>query len=107
MLCRSCAYLVLALVYASAQPAIPDTPAGHTFKAWFEAFNSGDRARLDAYYQKYEPSQSAESMMAFRTTTGGFELLAVDKSERLHLEVTVKERNRETTAIGRLDVKDT
>jgi retinol-binding protein 3 len=106
MLCRFCSYLVLALGYASAQPAIPDTPAGNTFKTWLEAFNSGDRARLDAYYQKYEPSKSAESMMAFRTTTGGFELLAVDKSERLHLEVRVKERNRETTAICKLDVKD-
>jgi len=47
--------LVLALALAStaqtvphpqvgAPPTIPDTPAGRTFKAWLEAFNSGDRA---------------------------------------------------------------
>lgn len=106
MLSRTCSLLVLALACASAQPALPDTPAGRTFQAWLEAFNSGDRARLDAYYRKYEPSQSAESMMAFRTSTGGFELIAVDKSEPLHLEVRVKERKSETTAIGRLEVKE-
>ena len=74
MIYRLCFFLVLALVPARAQVVIPDTPAGRTFQPWLEAFNSGDRARLDAYYRKYEPSQSAESMMAFRTSTGGFEL---------------------------------
>src|SRR5438552_18582661 len=58
---RSCFALVLALAaalapqtspqpQAAAQPqsAIPDTPAGHTFKAWLDAFNSGDRVQLGA-----------------------------------------------------------
>ena len=54
--------LVLALTAASAQqapnnptpsPAIPDTPAGHTFKAWFDSFNSGERASIDAYRRQW------------------------------------------------------
>lgn len=106
MLDRFCCFLVLLLAPAWAQPVIPDTPAGRVFAAWLEAFNSGDRARMDAYYQRYEPSQSAESMLPFRANTGGFDLIAIDKSERLHLEVRVKERKGETTAIGRLDIKD-
>lgn len=106
MLDRLCCVLILSSAPVWAQPAIPDSPAGRVFNAWLEAFNSGDRARMDAYYQRYEPAQSAESMMPFRASTGGFELIAIDKSDRLHLEARVKERNSETTAIARLDVKD-
>jgi hypothetical protein len=89
-----------------AQPVIPDTQAGRAFKMWLEAFNSGERARLDAYYQKYEPDKSAEGMMSFRETTGGFDLLSIDKSEPLHIEYRVKEKNSETTALGKLDIKE-
>jgi hypothetical protein len=89
-----------------AQVNVPDTPAGSVLKAWLEAFNSGDRARMDAYYQKYEPDKSAESIMPFRDMTGGFELLGIEKSERLRLQFRVKERNSETIAIGKLDIKD-
>jgi len=112
-------FLVLALGLAAArapqttpdtqvasQPTIPDTPAGRTFKAWLEAFNSGDRALLDAYYKKYEPGKSAENEMRFRDMTGGFELLKIMKSEPLHLEFVVKERHSDTKAIGKLDVKE-
>ena len=106
MLRQVCSFLVLALATASAQPAIPDTPAGRTFKAWLEAFNSGDRAQLDAYYQKYQPAASADRDVPIRASSGGFDLVSVDKSERLHLEVQVKARSGEPTAIARLDVKD-
>src|SRR3989441_11038485 len=57
---------------AQAQPTIPDTPAGRTFKAWLEAFNSGDRALLDAYFHKYDPSKSVDNEMQFRGMTGSF-----------------------------------
>src|SRR6266852_7169457 len=91
---------------AAAQPVIPETPAGRTFKAWFEAFNSGDRAQLDAYFHKYDPSKSLDNEMQFRGMTGGFDLLQIVKSEPLHLEFLVKERGGETTAFGKLEVKD-
>jgi hypothetical protein len=90
----------------ASQPTIPDTPAGRTFKAWLEAFNSGDRALLDAYYKKFEPDKSAENEMRFRAMTGGFELLKIMKSEPLHLEFVVKEHHSDTKAIGKLDVKE-
>jgi hypothetical protein len=106
MLYRSCLALILGLATARAQQTIPDTPAGRTFKAWLEAFNSGDRGQLDAYYRKYEPGKSVENEIRFRDMTGGFELLKVMKSEPLHLDFLVKERRSETQAIGKLDVKD-
>jgi hypothetical protein len=91
---------------APAQTTIPDTPAGQTFKAWLEAFNSGEHAQLDAFYKKYQPDNSADNMMPFRDATGGFELLAIEKSEPLRIEFLVKEHNSDTQAIGALAVKD-
>src|SRR5262245_1267720 len=99
--------ILLIPAYALAQnPAIPDTPAGHTLQAWFDAFNSGDRARIQGYVSKYEPTSSVDGTMGFRNQTGGFELLGVDKSERLHIEFRVKEKASQTTAVGKLEVKD-
>jgi hypothetical protein len=91
---------------AVASTTIPDTPAGRTFKAWLEAFNSGDRALLDAYLHKYDPSKSVDHEMQFRSMTGGFDLLQIVKSEPLRLEFLVKERHSETKAIGKLDLKE-
>jgi len=116
MFSRLCLALVLGLAaalaqqttpqtQAGAQPAIPETPAGRTFKAWFEAFNNGDRVPLDTYLHKYDPSKSLDHEMQFRGMTGGFELLQIVKSEPLHLEFLVKERRSETTGIGKLEVK--
>jgi hypothetical protein len=117
MFSRSCLALVLGLAaalapqmspqpQAGAQPAIPDTPAGHTFKAWLDAFNSRDRALLDAYLHKYDPSKSLDNEMQFRGMTGGFDLVQIIKSEPLHLEFLVKGRGDETSAFGKLEVKD-
>jgi hypothetical protein len=116
MFCRTCLVLVLMFTTAWAQqnvsatqslpqPAIPDTPAGRTLKAWLEAFNSGDRRQIDAYDHKYDPSKSADDEMGFRSMTGGFQLLEIVKSEPLHVEFLVKERSSETRAIGKMDVK--
>jgi hypothetical protein len=46
---------------AGAQTGIPDSPAGRTFTAWLTAFNNGDRASIEAYCHKYEPSKSVEN----------------------------------------------
>ena len=105
MLYRS-SLLLLAASWAAAQtPAIPDTPAGHALGAWLDAFNSGDRGRIQAYLQKYEPKTALDSTMAFRSQTGGFELVAIDRSEPLHLEFRVKEKNRGLAALGRIEME--
>src|SRR5437660_7061184 len=107
LLLRLVSILLLAAVPAWPQsPVIPDTPAGHTLHAWLDAFNSGDRARIQAYVAKYWPSQSGDETVAFRNRTGGFDLLGIDKSDRLHIEFRVKERASPTVAVGKLEVKD-
>jgi retinol-binding protein 3 len=98
--------LSLACAWAQAATAIPDTPAGHTLQAWLDAFNSGNRARIQAYHAKYEPTGTVDDTVAFRDQTGGFELLGIDKSERLHIEFRVKEKASPTTAFGKIDVSD-
>src|SRR5260370_5715975 len=107
--------LLTPLIVASAQqpapnnpatpPAIPDTLAGHTFKAWFDSFNSGDRASIDAYIHKYEPDKSLDHEMQFRSMTGGFVLLQILKSEPLRLEFLVKEQHSDPRAIGKFELK--
>lgn len=84
---------------------IPDTPAGHTLKAWLDAFNSGDRATEEKYLKTYDPERSLDDEMRFRGMTGGFLLTEILKSDPQHIEFMVKERNSDTIAIGKLEVK--
>ena len=102
--------VMLGLAFASGaawgQVAIPDSPVGRTLRAWLTAFNSGDRAQLEAYCKTYDPKQTADMMLGFQKMTGGFELVKILKAEPLHIEYLVKEKNSETRAVGTLDVKD-
>src|SRR5260370_12974279 len=88
-------------------PAIPDTAAGNTLQAWLDSFNSGDRARIQAYLTKYEPTKPLDATVGFREQTGGFELLGIEKSDRLHIDFDVKEKASPTNALGKIEVKDT
>jgi D-alanyl-D-alanine carboxypeptidase len=99
-------FTFLAVAAAHAQQATPpDTPAGHALTGWLDAFNSGDRDRITAYQKQFGvqgPPPDAE--IQFRAQTGGFDLLSVTKSEPLHIEFVVKERNSATRANGMLDI---
>jgi retinol-binding protein 3 len=101
----SAAALCLALTQVRSQTAIPETPAGHTFKAWLDAFNSGDRDAEEKYLKTYDPSKSLDDEMRFRSMTGGFVLTQILRSEPQRLEFMVKERNGETVAMGKMEVK--
>ena len=92
-----------------AAPTVPATPAGTVLTVWLEAFNSGDRARLTNYLEKYEPERKAalDHLLNFREQTGGFTLIRIEKSEPLHLEALVKERESSHYALLTLDVSST
>src|SRR5947209_18212444 len=103
------ACFMLALLFAGigyAQTTIPDTPAGKALRAWLDAFNSGDRAKVEAYVKTFEPEQSIERMMAFYNRTGGFDLWAIESSEPLLIKFRVKEKASSTIAIGSIHLKD-
>src|SRR6266849_6212606 len=89
-----------------AQTTIPDTPAGKVLRAWLDAFNSGDRAKVEAYIKTFESQQTVERMMGFHDQTGGFDLLAIESSEPLLIKFRVKEKAGSTIAIGSIQLKD-
>ena len=76
-------YRLLALVClgagcAMAQTSVPDTPAGHTLKAWLDAFNSGDRAKIETYVKTVDQKQNVEGMMSFRSQNWHAARAAID-----------------------------
>ncbi|HKN65406.1 MAG TPA: S41 family peptidase [Gemmatimonadaceae bacterium] len=86
------------------QVGVPDTRAGRVLRSWLDAFNSGDAAKMDAYYQRYEPDKSAEGQMPFRNEVGGFDLVSIEKSQPSHVEFLVKERKGDRRAFGSFDL---
>ena len=99
------ALLVCAAIAHAQPPAIPDTAAGHVLTAWLDAFNSGDKGKIDAYIKTYDPKQTAEFFTSFRAQTGGFDLLSVDMSEPMQIKFRVKEKASATEAIGNILLK--
>jgi retinol-binding protein 3 len=86
--------------------SIPDTAAGKVLAAWLDAFNSGDRAKIDAYIKTFDPKQSAETFFSFRSQTGGFDLIGIESSEPKLIRFRVKEKASPTIAIGSLQLND-
>ena len=105
-ICRLLALACLGAGCGLAQTPVPDTPAGHTLETWLDAFNSDDRAKVEAYVKTVDKSENVDGMMSFRGQTGGFELIGIESSEPLHLRFRVKEKGGPTTALGNLLVKD-
>jgi hypothetical protein len=86
-----------------AKPSIPDTAAGHTLAAWLDAFNSGDAARMKEVVARYKDPMGFR-IVNFREETGGFDLVAIEKSEPSSLTFVVKEKASATEQIGWLHV---
>jgi hypothetical protein len=105
MLHRLLVPFCLCVGFVFAQVKVPDTPAGRTLQAWLDAFNSGDRAKIEAYVKKFDPTQAVEFLTSFRDQTGGFDLLAIETSEPLLVKFRVKEKASPTVAIGNIQLK--
>lgn len=98
--------LLIFTASALAQVTVPSTPAGQVLQAWLDAFNSGDRAKLDTYVKTIDVKEDADRMMAFRDQTGGFNLLSIESSKPLEIKFRVKEKTGTTNAFGVFLVKD-
>jgi CubicO group peptidase (beta-lactamase class C family) len=92
-----------AAVWASAQPA---SPAETIFREWLTAFNSGDRAQMEAYAQARDPQwlKRLDRALEFRQMTGGFDLVAIEKVTATSVTARLKERNSPTLAVADLAV---
>jgi D-alanyl-D-alanine carboxypeptidase len=91
----------------AAQPEVPNTPAAHQFSAWLNAFNSGDRSRLLAFFEKNYPARATaiDQESSFRSMTGGFEFKKVEKSEATKFSGIVKERDSDQFAHFTIEVE--
>jgi hypothetical protein len=88
-------------------PAIPNTPAGFVLRAWLDAFNGGDSARIDAWDRRYQPDRRVTDELRFREQTGGFDLVAILRSELRELAFLVQERKSPMVGFGAITVADT
>lgn len=89
---------------SSASVVFPNTLAGQILQAWIEAFNSGDRDRMQSFIHQYRPHDSVDQMLAFHNATGNLELLSIEKNDRSHVTFRVLQRATSRTATGQLDL---
>jgi D-alanyl-D-alanine carboxypeptidase len=61
--------------------AIPDTPAGQAMRIWFEAMNSRDPAKIQAYIERYHRTSSVEDYLGYYKYVGTMSLVRIEGSE--------------------------
>jgi D-alanyl-D-alanine carboxypeptidase len=86
-------FLLAAVLAATATPA-SETPALQVFKQWLDAFNSGDAARISAFWQKYGRNRADDRVagdLRLRTMTGGMIIYRVVEDTDTHLVALMKE----------------
>jgi hypothetical protein len=82
----------------------PDTPAGHTLSAWLDAFNSGDRAKVEQYVTTIDKHQSTDGMLNFSRQTTGYTLISIERSEPNIISFRLHEKAGPNSAFGVLQV---
>src|SRR2546428_651076 len=99
-----CAALTVASAPLFGQIAIPNTPAGKVLRAWVDAYNSVDSARVAIFFRTYSVEDALRGAFAFRKMTGGLDLLSVQVSEPRHVEFMTRFRLGPMVGYGALDV---
>ena len=88
------AFLAWSLALGSAAPA-SDSPVLQVFRQWLDAFNSGDPARITAFWQKYQPGAQSRTQgdLQLKQMTGGMKLLKIVEDNGTHLVALMQETN--------------
>ncbi len=86
---------------------LPDTPAARQFAGWLNAFNSGDRETMRAFFEKQTPEQAGrlENTIRFRQRTGGFDFKKSLESTATTFTALVKERGSDQYARAVIEVE--
>ena len=106
---RCLALLLAALLPLSAQAqstppaegkriAAVGDPARLALEAWLEAFNTHDRARLEAFRDRYQPTFDVDGMLGLHAQTGGFRLLRHEPSAPGSAQALLQEAGSDTVA---------
>jgi D-alanyl-D-alanine carboxypeptidase len=86
-------FLLLLAAVLHAAPA-SETPALRVFKQWLDAFNSGDRARVSAFWQQYGTNGAGDRVegdLRLRKMTGGMSIFCVVEDSETHVVLLMKE----------------
>ena len=98
--------LVPALACAETSSSmIPETPAGELLGLWLDAFNSGDRGRIESFIQAHVPEIDLNAALRLRAQTGGYQLLRIEKSEPTKIIFRLLANAAPIEQIGRLKTK--
>ncbi len=109
MFSRAVPLLALLLIAGAANaPAAPasETISLQVFRQWLDAFNSGDSARIAAFWQKYGRNGADDRVagdLRLRTMTGGMTIYRVEEDTDTHLVALMKE-NRGVYSESTLDL---
>ena len=79
------------LALALATPAAANTPAG-LLREWLAAFNSGERARIDAFYGAHLDDPDPLAARHLRAETCGFDLVRVERADDRSIGALLAER---------------
>ena len=88
----------------AATPSIPNTPAGTVVKAWYDAYGSGDTARVTDFYRRYQPDRIARNTVQYRTELGGFDIVSIERAEPRRMEFVTRARKTPETFYAIVDL---
>jgi hypothetical protein len=100
------ALLAVLPALSSADVSVPNTPAGQALRAWLDAFNSADRARVEVFTKTYAPWMNPDNTAKWRAETGGYDLLEVFANDETNVFFRVKARTTAAEEVGRLRVRE-
>jgi Peptidase family S41/N-terminal domain of Peptidase_S41 in eukaryotic IRBP len=89
---------------AALAPSIPHTPAGRTLTAWLDAFNSGDRARDEAFIKSHSWEADPAYLLRWQAEVGGYDLLDVYTNDQTHILFRLQARANGGEEIGSIQV---
>jgi CubicO group peptidase (beta-lactamase class C family) len=78
--------------------AAASDPARQALDAWLAAFNANDRAQLEAFRDRHQPSLDVERMLGFHQRTGGFRLIRYEPAEPGSARALMQEQASDTIA---------
>jgi len=84
----------------------PDTPAGRMLGMWLTAFDSGDAATVQSFYEQHMPAPLVASAAAFSRQTGGVDLVAIKPVDPLRILFIAKDRGTPNQGVGVLTLAD-
>src|SRR5687768_13594608 len=85
-------------------PALPNAPVGTGVKAWYDAYGSGDTARVTDFYRRYQPQRVVQNTVQYRTELGGFDVISIERAEPRHLEFVTRARKTPQTFYAIVDI---